>query len=371
MNATGGTHRWVYQLPRVAFSRSFTLGSATFRPAGQIDAEVHGRRSLVDESEPGHLDRWEHVANVVGEWDSATVEVEAVDSDGARRALTETMGVFRFLMRGIVTFNVDIHRIGVVGEVDHRVLDYVVLARNGVVAAGWSLEDSPVNFTFTDATLDGWAADSRIAWLHNELVRPDDRRTVAGRRAITALGLADSAFLSRDPLVRILFSAVAVESMFSAVPEVRGQTSTIQIARRVAYLTCPGHGAGDDTPLCPYIAGLDRHRDVVNLAVVWSEANRQWQCSPFLEISTPVDLEPYRRRPSLFSARNEIAHEGRTSADQKMVGKLRWTAEKALEAGIGWFASHPGSTIADLDDEIAAQVKRRGVLRPEDVPESG
>lgn len=366
MSAAWPPDRWVFPLPRAQFEREWTLGRATFRPAGELAAEIVQRRAEVGDAE-GHLLRWQIAHDVATAFASATIDVQADTSENARSTLAESMAVLRFFLRDLVGFNVDVHRIGLPGEVNLAVLNYVLLAANGVAAAGWSLEDAPINFTFVASHLAGWDEDPVIGWLSAELARAPEERSEAGRRAIIAFSVCDQAFMARDSMARVLLSDLSVETMFASGKEYEQRKSTtLQIARRLAYLTCDQHGG--EAPLCPYLAGLDRNKDAKRLAEEWSRERGYWQCSPFLDIATPPELERHLSRTSLFAARNEAAHEGRTSADKKEIGRLRYLADRSLLAGCRWFANHQGLTIGDLDQEIDEVVERKVCLDPSGRP---
>lgn len=109
--------RHVFQLPHVTFDREWRLGAVVFRPAGVLAHEV-----LADDGQTKLHRSWasayKEAADTVAGWDSATVEAEADSWAAAEAVITEAMAVLRFFLREIVTVNVDIHRIGLVGEVD-------------------------------------------------------------------------------------------------------------------------------------------------------------------------------------------------------------------------------------------------------------
>ena len=64
----------------------------------------------------------ELIAERLTEWATdAVLEVTAADADGAARIAEEALGVVRFFMRRHVKVNVEIHKIGLVGEISSGV----------------------------------------------------------------------------------------------------------------------------------------------------------------------------------------------------------------------------------------------------------
>ena len=143
------------------------------------------------------------------------------------------------------------------------------------------------------------------------------------------------------------------------------RASTLQIAARAAFLTCPT-GCASTGPACPYVVGFSGSKDLLATAETWSDAGVEWRCSAFLDVARPVVLEDVFSRLSLFGARNEAAHEGRTSLSKKERSALFFLADDIVHALLRWTASHNGGGISEFDEEVALGVTKFGVLRPGD-----
>lgn len=329
-----------------------------FRPAGVLANEV-----LADDGQTKLHRSWawayKEAADTVARWDSATVEAEADNWATAEALIAEAMAVLRFLLREIVTVNVDIHRIGLVGEVDLAVRDHVAVFDDGRVAPGACVVDAPVEVRFSDEQLDKWDTDDRVKWLSAALAAAADDRSLSEQRALTAIKVLDRAFLTQEPTVRIVLYAVALEVLFSNSEDTTsgsGKTSTLEIARRVAFLTC-GQGCATTGPACPYVRGFKSQKDLGTTADQIAAKGYEWRCSAFLDVARPSDMEPLFMRPSLFGARNQAVHEGRTTLDRSDMRWIRLCSERAVRAFLEWVAAKPLRTVTDLDAEILAGLR--------------
>jgi hypothetical protein len=356
--------RYVFEVPGVTFDREWRLGRVLFRPSSVVAKEVldHDEQTKAHES-------WALAytlsTELVARWKgSATVEAEAESLEAAEVSIAEAMAVLRFLIRETVKVNVDVHRVGLVGEVDRAIRDYLVLTDEGRVAPGWRLVESPVSFRFTSQTLDTWDRDGRVDWLSAELAGVLDERSLSGQRVITAINLLDRAFLTRDPTVRVILYAVAVEVLLSDIAneDGSGKTPALRIAGRVAFLTCIA-GCASTKAACPYVLGINGERHLWAVAQQFSKIG-QWQCSAFLDIARASDMEASFMRPSLFGARNQAVHEGRTSVSDADMRWIRSSSESAVRAFLAWVAETPGRTVSDLDMEMLEGAKRWGTTTP-------
>jgi hypothetical protein len=360
--------RWTFELPGVVFEREWSLGHTTFHPPGATATEVEQRAGQANIHTSWAVAH-EAASEVAERWkESSTIAVDAAELDEARTSASEAMAVLRFLMREVVTVNVDIHRIGLVGEVDRAIRDYVTMSDNMRVAPGWIRIDSPVPFRFDVATLARWDVDQRVCWLSEQLALADEHRTELGRRSITSLRVLDEAFLTTDPVTSVVLYAVAVEVLLSNAADPESDenrpTSALRIAGRVAYLTC-GARCARDRPACPYVLGVMTQKQLRSTAVQWASKG-EWRCSAFLQIARPPGMDAYFSRPALFTARNEAVHEGHTSLDEDGIRWLRSTADEAVGSVLAWASSTAGRSIADLDREIANGADRLGALKPGD-----
>ena len=356
--------RWMFELPRVSFDRRWQLGPALFRPPGEAAEEVGKRQAQVFIHESwafGH----EISAQVASEWaESSTVEVTAEDQEEAQARLSEALAVLRFLMRSIPGVHVDHHRIGAVGEVETVIRRYLVLFDEERVAAGWTRIDSQAPFRFADEILVRWENDPQVRWLSEELGQVPAERSLSGSRAITSLQALDRAFLSLDPVIRVVLYAVAIETLLCDAPgEASNRPTPLRIAARVAFLVCENRCAVEK-PACPYVLGFTGQRHLWATAEQWAAAGGEWRCSTFLDIARPDDMDAYFELPSLFGARNEAVHEGRTSLDESALRWMSVRAYKAVSGFLRWVVERPGATISDLDAELARGVEVLGRMRP-------
>lgn len=354
--------RYVFEVPGVMFDREWRLGGVRFRPSGAVAKDV-----LVNDGQTMMHASWAMAytlsAETLRRWDgSATVEAEAESRAASEGSIAEAMAVLRFLLREIVSVNVDFHRVGLVGEVDLAVRDYVVLTDNGRVAHGARRVDGPVDFRFTERTLDIWDRDERVSWLSDELAMPTHERSLSGQRVITAINVLDRAFLTRDPTVRVILYAVAVEVLLADLDkhdDGSAKTSPLRIAKRIAFLTC-GAGCAVTKAACPYVIGIQTERHLRSIKEQAAAKDRGWQCSAFLDIARPSDMGP-----SLFGARNEAVHEGRTSLRDADLRWMRAYSERAVRAFLAWGVERKGRTVSDLDRAIVEGAQRFGVMTPD------
>jgi hypothetical protein len=306
---------------------------------------------------------------LAADWrDHSTIEVTASDLDKATVVASQTMGVVRFLLRERINVNVDIHRVGLAGEVDHLVRDYLAFVDGGV-GPGWSRLDGPVPTRLSQDLLSEWDSDDRVRWLSTQLALTSEPRSSAGERVITSLTLLDTAFLSSDLIVRVVLYAAAVEVLLADSKDAAdsgpgpGRGKVLDVARRAAFLTC-GTGCAIDREACPYVLGFGSLKHLWTTADQWAGAGEEWRCSAFLDIARHPDFEEYFSNPSLFGARNEAVHEGRTSLTESAVRLMRSRADAVIRAFVGWAAGRPEANVEDLDAEIADGAARFGVMRP-------
>jgi hypothetical protein len=327
------------------------LGAVTFKPAGSLAVDVSRMRvegSIGSAREVLN----EKVDEIVKAWSGhATAHVESESTEAAVARVQETLAVLRFLIRGFVDVNRDLHKVGLTEEVALTIREVVVLHAAGGTGAGWHRVGGPVEVTVTRNRLNEWASDPRVRFLGRVLaVEPGDRTTLGGR-SITALQVLDSGFLSGAPTVKALFYAIAVEAVFAIEDEeLRRTQGSFAIARRFAYLACANQCCRAAAP-CPYISSIPKPKQLVQHAIAASSYD-EWVCEAFLLIASPSELLSALRATPMFTTRNEIAHEGVTTLDAKQIGSLRGIADTAVNAAIIWFAEHPDSTIAGLDAEI-------------------
>lgn len=348
--------RVYFRLPDVTFERSWTFGPVRFL------SEPDLRIALVDAlgrppTNEGMRVHQELAADQLAAWgNDAALEVTTDDDGAADRIAEEAMAVLRFYMRPLVRVNVESHRIGLVGEHAAGIRDRLILWDHDqpLVGAGWSRVGGTSNFHFTSADVEVFEKDPSLAALALELDSPSTSRSDLGRRALVALAVHDQGFRSRNPSLRILSAAIAVEVLYSRGDVDLSKPQTLAIARRVAYLTC-GAGCGRREPHCPYTERAPGSKALLADLESMSLGGMGWQCSAFLHIAAPADVQYALRYPPLFTARNVIAHEGALDSTDRQLRHWVGVADGAIAAALDWFARNPGQTMIDLDDLIGGQ----------------
>lgn len=336
--------------------REWTFGAVTFKPAGLLADDV--RLSKSQGARGSALQAMnDRVDEVVDGWSShATAHVHATKTEEAIPRVKEALAALRFLIRGFIDVNRDLHKVGLIDEVALTIRDVVVLFEGGGTGAGWHRVAGPVEVTITEEKLLEWGADSTVVFLDRELAKPPDARTSSGGRAITALQVLDSGFLAMSSTIKALFYVIADETVFGIEDEeLRRRQSAFAIARRFAYLTCANQCARR-VPPCPFIRSIPTYKQLMNVAEEGSAKNQQWLCQAFMLVACPDELIQVLPITPLFTVRNEIAHTGVTRLNEKQVGTVRGLADTAVNAALVRFAENPSATIADLDAEIDERV---------------
>jgi hypothetical protein len=232
---------YYYRLPGLRFDRPLVFGVARFIPAESLTDELnpaHSRAATTASMRAGQ----ETVTETLAHWgDDAALAVSLYDGELSERAATEALGVLRFFMRDQIRVNVDVHLIGLVGEIRQGIRDFIVLwdRDKPLTTTGWRRVGGTVNFRFSNEMIAALEGDSAVAFLSKQLSLPLERRSANGARSLTALSMYDTGLRAVEPTLRVLCSAIAVEVLFSD-PDDGDRGRTTLIARRVAYLTCEG-----------------------------------------------------------------------------------------------------------------------------------
>lgn len=219
---------------------------------------------------------------------------------------------------------------------------------NGRVAPGACVVDAPVEVRFSDEQLDKWDTHDRVKWLSAALAAAADDRSLSEQRALTAIKVLDRAFLTQEPTVRIVLYAVALEVLFSNSEDTTsgsGKTSTLEIARRVAFLTC-GQGCATTGPACPYVRGFKSQKDLGTTADQIAAKGYEWRCSAFLDVARPSDMEPLFMRPSLFGARNQACTKAERPSTARTCGGSGCAPSVPCEHS--WSGSQPSRSARSL-----------------------
>ena len=347
--------RHYYQLRSVTFDRLWAMGPVRFLPAGLVRDSLSPALDVAPRSDSVRIQQ-ELIAERLTEWaNDAVVEVTAMDNESANHIAEEALAILRFYMRPHVQVNVEIHKIGLAGEIPEAIRHQITLWDEGkpIAATGWRRIGGTVSFRFAATTLDTWDADPSLQFLGDQLGLPADQRSNAGRRSLTALKMLDAGLRSLEPKLRVLCAAIAVEVMFSRNDRTDAQTTAI--ARRIAYLTCRG-GCGRTGPLCLYTEKQKGHKALVADLRSLADRGKGWQCSAFLGIAAPDAAIPSLQFPPLFTARNAIAHEGEANLTERDHSHLIWIADQAILGGLAWYAGHVDTDMVALDAEIGGGV---------------
>ena len=232
---------YYYRLHGLRFDRPLIFGVARFIPAESLAEELNPALSRAPTTASMRAGQ-EKVTEILAHWgDDAALAVSLHDGELANRAATEAVGVLRFFMRDQIRVNVDVHLIGLVGEIRQGIRDFIVRwdRDKPLTATGWRRVGGTVNFTFSNEVIAALEGDSAVAFLGKQLSLPLERRSANGSRSLTALSMYDTGLRAVEPTLRVLCSAIAVVVLFSD-PDDGDRGRTTLIARRVAYLTCQG-----------------------------------------------------------------------------------------------------------------------------------
>jgi hypothetical protein len=350
-----GVQRFIYHLPGILFDRPFTMGPARFLPRQTAEQELRPAFDAPLPS-PSHDAAQRLAAERFAEWEGdAVLEVSAEEFTQSGRVATEAVAVLRFLMRKYVSVNVETHRLGLVGDFPYGIRHVLAVsdASPPLIAPGWTRVGGTVDFRFAANALDEWDGDPVVAFLGAQLGLAPDDRSMGGQRVFNALAIYDSGLRALSPVLRLLTAAIAIEVLFSR-EDMGKAAQTTAIARRIAYLTCFA-GCGRTAPHCPYTETAKGHKQLLDDLRQLAVKGQGWMCSAFVDIVAPDEIYGLPATP-LFDARNEIAHQGRMTLDDRDQSHLLWVVDNAFRAGLEWYAAHPTGDMALLDQQIGGPV---------------
>ncbi len=342
-----------FQMPRITLARPLAFGAARFVDASTLAAEVAPALGRVPTTEPMTFAH-DEVRATLAEWGrDAALEISGPDPARTDQIADEAMALLRFTTRPHIPVNVDAHRFGLVGEHAAGRRDRIVLfdQHPPLAAPGWKAIGGWPEFAFDEGLLSKIESDRIAAWLGPIIGTQPATRSDSERRALRAVTLLDRGFRSQDDDQRILLSSIAVEVLFSRSDRPTNESQVMAIARRIAYLSCGG-GCGRFEPHCIYTETSKSQKALLADLKRLARRGKPWRCSAFLHIATPSDAADALRFPSLFAARNEVAHEGGVDWDASTVKHLVRVAERSVTSGSKWLAAHAGLSMADLDSEI-------------------
>lgn len=343
-----------YRLPGLRFDSAWHLGRVAFLPASE--AMVQLRPFL--ESSPAHASgkaAQEGARERFRAWSEEAVIRAEADDVRPPQAVMDALAVLRFAARSIIRVNVESHMFGLPGDFASGFREFVDVLEDAVppiAAPGWSRAGGPVPFTFTRERLQTLDRDPGVRLLRDEV---GGQLSGVGAKALMALRIWDAGFRSLDPNLRILTAVQAVEILLS---DTTGETQSLKIARRVAYLTCLGR-CGRNEPHCLYTERFHSAKTLVNEISRLAARGDEWECSAFLRFAAPKELLSSLAYVPMYEVRNRFIHEGQADLAEQARSILLSRAEQSIRAALQWLADHPGLDISGLDSEMAAGVARR------------
>jgi hypothetical protein len=340
--------RLVLPVPHLNVTRVWEVGQVRLHPAGTASGLLTAARTAAPTPGPGW---YAELVNEKGvEFDQSTLaEVTATNIGEALSLVTDALAVLRVVQRlQHPMVDVRAQTFGLPGQVMAATVHYLDLT--ATPAVGWRRLGAVPGWTLTDADHDAWIDDAVFRLLNEALTQPEESRTSLQRRALVAIDLLNQAWLSWQPDVALMNSAMALEVLLG---EPHDRAKKFRIARRVSYFVCgwPNERYPDGRRLpCPYLTlPLDNNgfpgtalRQLIN--DVESGTAPNMYCSQFFDV---LDL---------YDARNTMVHTGRLGISAREEGQATWyLAVWFLRPVLTWFAEHPGAELADLDTEIAAR----------------
>jgi hypothetical protein len=283
---------------------------------------------------------------------SAVAEVCLTDADdaGATAGAFELVASALAIMRAVQHMQnpmngMDRQTFGLPGDATSAVLDYVIIG--DALHVGVTRSGALAGWTFSDADHEAWLTDPAFRFLDHALSCPEPDRTMLQGRALLAISLLSQGWLSYEPDVELLNSAMALEVLLGQADD---KDKKFRIARRVSYFSCgwPGQLYPNTGRLaCPL------------LSLPLSD-QRQGAPGPRLQ-RVLRDMRAGRANPCttffqachIYEARNEIVHRGQLPVNSKHPGTW-FIAALLLRPLLTWFASHLDSDLSELDADIAA-----------------
>jgi len=342
----GASSRVLLPVPGLTIACEWQIGPVRFLPIGVARELVHAMaRPGAGFENPAFQSYLEDRMSVLDQFAVAEV-ASAGGNEDALATVSDALAVLRAVQhmrspmvgKGHQTF-------GLPGEVPSAVVDYVIMgdgltvgaARRGALA-GWE---------FTAEDHQAWETEPTFRFLDEAFTRPEPDRTVLQARALLAVRLLSQGWLSYQPDLEVLNSAVALETLLG---EATDQDKKFRIARRVSYFWCGWPGQlypGTGRPACALLSlPLDGQRrgapgPALRRVLADMRAGRVMRCTQFFDVC------------AVYDARNEIVHHGQLSVGQDPPSTW-FTGAQLLSKVLAWFAAHPDSDLSDLDAEISA-----------------
>lgn len=343
----GVSSRVLLPVPGLTVAEPWQIGRVRILPAGaarELVSSMPGSGASFEA--PAFLAYLEDRLSALDEF--AVAEISgAEDQQDALAMVSDALAVLRTVqhMRHPMA-RIDYQTFGLPGQVPSAVVDYVIIgdsltvgaARRGALA-GWE---------FTAEDHQAWETEPAYRFLDEMLATPEPDRTPLQARALLAVRLLSQGWLTYQPDVELLNSAIALETLLG---ESTDKDKKFRIARRVSYFSCGWPGQlypGTGRSSCPLLSlplegGRRRGAPGPALQRVIDDmkAGRRIPCTQFFDVC------------AIYDARNEIVHDGQLPAGQNRPSTW-FIAAQMLGQVLAWFAAHPASDLGDLDAEISA-----------------
>jgi hypothetical protein len=300
--------RLIVPVLNLRVSKVWEVGQVRFHPAGSADALVMTADAQLPTSAPP---MWHKLIaeKVTAFGQAAVAELVAGDLDEAMPQVASALAVLRVMqhMRHPMS-DTSRQTFGLPGQIRSARVDYFSLAEE--LSMGGTRVGALGGFAFGDDDYQAWATDREYRYLDEALRRTEAERTVLQRRALVAIDLLSDAWLSWQPDIALLTTAIALEVLLG---EERDQDKKFRVARRVSYFMCgwPGdnrYPAGNRPPCALLTLPLSTRGQPQQELRELIDAVDSGQMSPCTEFFGVLDL---------FAARNRIVHGGRLGLTEK------------------------------------------------------
>ena len=338
--------RLIVPVPNLTVSQVWEVGRVHFHPAGSAAKLVE---NAINRSSPAPFVLPQVMTDKVTELGQGVVAEVTASGLGEVMSLVEgALAVLRVVQRMRHPMH-DNQRLafGLPGQVKSAAVAYFALS--GGLSMGGARVGALAGWTFSDDDHEGWVTDPVYRYVDAALARAEADRTALERRALVTIDLLSEAWLSWQPDMALLNSAMALEVLLGEETDRPG--TKFRLARRVSYFLCGWSGDNSYTagkrPACPLLAlpmnpqGQPK-TELANL-IKDMRAGQAAQCSQFLDV---LDL---------YEARSRIVHGGRLGLTESQQTQATWfIANWLLPQVLAWFADHPAAALTELDGEIAS-----------------
>jgi hypothetical protein len=338
--------RLIVPVPNLGVSQVWDVGLVRFHPAGSAsDLVAAASGGTLASAQPWLREMMTGQVTELGR--GVVAEVTAGDLDEAMPLIASALAALRVVQHIQSPMCDSRHQtFGLPGQVMSARVDYFSLT--GGLSMGGKWVGALAGWTFTDDDHEAWVRDPAYRFVDEALARPEADRTVLQRRALVTIDLLSEAWLSWQPDVALLNSAMALEVLLG---EEGDKQKKFRLARRVSYFVCGWPGDDRYTagrrPACPLLtlplgAGGQPRKELKEL-IADVYAGRVGPCTQFFDV---LDL---------YDARNRIVHGGRLGLTERQQSQATWfIASWLLRQVLEWFAGHPDAELSALDAEIAS-----------------